>query len=81
MASLYLRQDSTFIWIRFKGANGAWKNASTGYRQDNIGDRKQAKQLAKEKSLQEMASKPVNPGRCWRRRKLKTALAGCMSRF
>jgi hypothetical protein len=65
MASIYQRADSPFIWIRYKDANGAWKSANTGYRQDNIGDRKQAKQLAKEKSLQEMATKPVNTGRCW----------------
>jgi hypothetical protein len=65
MASLYLRKDSSFIWVQYKGENGAWKSASTGYRHDNIGDRKQAKKLAKEKSLLEMANKPVNTGRSW----------------
>jgi isoleucyl-tRNA synthetase len=31
---------------------GAWKSANTGYRQDNLGDRKQAELLAKQKSLE-----------------------------
>ena len=51
MASTYKREDSPFIWIRYKSGSGAWKSANTGYRQDNIGDRKQAAQLAKRKSL------------------------------
>ena len=59
MASTYKRADSPFIWIRYKSDSGPWKSANTGYRQDNIGDRKQAAQLAKRKSLEEMANKPV----------------------
>jgi len=59
MASTYKRADSPFIWIRYKSNSGAWKSANTGYRHDNIGDRKQAAQLAKRKSLEEMANKPI----------------------
>jgi len=59
MASLYNRSDSPFIWIRYKDAAGKWASKNTGYRQDNIGDRKQAEIVAKRKSLEEMASKPV----------------------
>ena len=59
MASTYKRADSPFIWIRYKSDSGGWKSANTGYRQDNIGDRKQAKLLAKHKSQEEMANKPV----------------------
>ena len=59
MASTYKRADSPFIWIRYKSPSGAWKSANTGYRQDNIGDHKQAERLAKRKSLEEMANKPV----------------------
>lgn len=59
MASTYKRADSPFIWIRYKSDSGAWKSANTGYRQDNIGDRKQAELLAKRKSLEEMANKPI----------------------
>jgi hypothetical protein len=40
MASTYKRADSPFIWIRYKSDSGVWKSANTGYRQDNIGDRK-----------------------------------------
>jgi integrase len=59
MASTYRRADSPFIWIRYKSDAGVWKSANTGYRQDNIGDQKQAELLAKRKSLEEMANKPV----------------------
>jgi hypothetical protein len=58
MASTYLRKDSPFIWISYKSVSGVWKNTNTGYRQDNIGDRKQAEKLAKRKTLEEMANKP-----------------------
>jgi integrase len=59
MASTYRRADSPFIWIRYKSDSGVWKSANTGYRQDNLGDQKQAELLAKRKSLEEMANKPV----------------------
>jgi hypothetical protein len=59
MASTYQRTDSPYIWIRYKDAAGKWKSSNTGYRQDNIGDRKQAEQLAKRKSLEEMSTKTV----------------------
>jgi hypothetical protein len=59
VASLYNRADSPFIWIRYKDAAGNWRSANTGYRQDNMGDRKQAALLAKQKSLEEMVNKPV----------------------
>ena len=59
MASIYPRKDSPFIWIRYKDSSGKWKSTDTGYRWDNIGDRKQACLLAKKKSLEEMANKPA----------------------
>jgi hypothetical protein len=59
MASTYLRADSPYIWISYKDAAGKWKSKNTGYRQDNIGDRKQAERVAKAKSLEEMSNKPV----------------------
>jgi hypothetical protein len=59
MASAYKRTDSPYIWIRYKDAAGKWQSKNTGYRQDNIGDRKQAKQLVKKKSLEEMGNKTV----------------------
>lgn len=60
MASIYRRKDSPFLWISYKDATGKWKSANTGYRQDNIGDRKQAEMVAKRKSLEEMENKPLN---------------------
>ena len=65
MASTYFRKDSPFIWISFKNAEGKWRSAATGYRQDNFGDRKQAEKLAKQKSLEEMANKPVRASHRW----------------
>lgn len=66
MASTYLRPTSPFIWISCKDATGKWKNAKTGYRQDNIGDRKQGALLAKQKSLEEMENKPARvPSHKW----------------
>jgi integrase len=59
MASTYRRTDSPYVWIRYKDAAGKWKSSNTGYRQDNLGDRKQAERLAKTKSLEEMATKPL----------------------
>jgi hypothetical protein len=50
MASTYKRTDSPYIWIRYKDAAGKWQSKNTGYRHDNIGDRKQAEQVAKRKS-------------------------------
>ena len=49
MASTYRRTDSPYIWIRYKDAAGKWKSTNTGYRQDNIGDRKQAEQIGQAK--------------------------------
>ncbi|MEA3205203.1 MAG: hypothetical protein QOG92_833, partial [Verrucomicrobiota bacterium] len=65
MASTFNRPDSPFIWIRHKDATGKWKSTNSGYRQDNLGDRKQAEILAKKKSLEEMANKPVRAGNRW----------------
>jgi integrase len=59
MASTYLRADSPYIWIRYREAAGKWKSKNTGYRKDNLGERKQAERLAKAKSLEEMSSKTV----------------------
>jgi integrase len=63
MASTYLRKDSPFIWIRYKSADGKWKNANSGYRKDNPSDRRQAKLLAQEKSLQEATVRVQQPER------------------
>lgn len=63
MASTYLRPDSPYIWIRYKDATGKWKNANSGYRKDNLGDRRNAKLVAREKSLEEAKQRILTPGR------------------
>jgi hypothetical protein len=63
MASLYLRPDSPFLWMRYKDASGKWKSANTGYRKGNVGDERQADLLVREKTVQERATQRVNPGR------------------
>jgi len=63
MASTYLRPDSPFIWIRFKDATGKWKNANSGFRKNVASDRRQAKLVAQEKSLQESTTRVQQPGR------------------
>jgi hypothetical protein len=42
MASTYYRPDSPFIWILYKSADGKWKRVNSGFRRDNLADRKQA---------------------------------------
>ncbi len=59
MASTYNKPDSPFIWIRYKDAEGRWKSRNSGYRQDNIGDRKQAELEAQRTKLAEMERQPV----------------------
>jgi hypothetical protein len=63
VASTYIRPDSPFVWIRYKDTKGKWRNANSGYRKDNIGDRRQAKLVAREKTLEELASRPAQPGK------------------
>lgn len=62
MASTYLRPGNPYVWIRYKDSNGKWRNANSGFRHDNPGDRRQAKLLAKEKSLKESIERPVKSG-------------------
>jgi hypothetical protein len=62
MASTYSRKDSPFIWIRYRTPEGKWQGKNTGFRRDNPGDRKQAKNLAQKKSLEEMISKTARTG-------------------
>ena len=57
MASTFLRSNSAYIWIRYKDKSGKWRSASTGYRQDNYGEQHQAKLLAREKTLEELANR------------------------
>ena len=49
MTSTYIRKDSPYIWIRYKGVDGKWKSANSGYRKDNFGDRKQAELVVSQK--------------------------------
>jgi integrase len=60
MASTYLRPNSPFIWIRFKRADGKWYSANTGFRKDDPKAKKQAKLLAKKKSLEEAIQRPAS---------------------
>jgi hypothetical protein len=63
MASIYLRPDSPYIWMRHKDSSGKWKSTNTGYRKDNVGDKRQAELLARERTVEEHATQRVNPGR------------------
>jgi hypothetical protein len=63
MASVYNRSDSPYIWISYKDASGKWRNSNSGYRKDNVGDRRQAELVAREKTLMELTARPVSPGR------------------
>jgi Phage integrase family len=63
MASTYLRPDSSYIWIRFKDSSGRWRSANTGYRKNSGAESRQANILAKEKSLQEITSRGIAPGK------------------
>ena len=62
MASLYTRPNSVYLWIKYKGTDGAWKRKSTGYRKDNPGDQQQARKLCRIKSMEEMRDAPVQRG-------------------
>lgn len=57
MASTYTKVDSPWIWIRFKSADGKWKGKPTEYRKANIGDRRQAKLMARKMTEVELATK------------------------
>lgn len=60
MASTYTRAGSPYIWLRFKDEEGKWIGRPTSYRADNIGDRRQAKLVARDLSLKERESRPVS---------------------
>jgi hypothetical protein len=60
MASTYTRKDSQFIWMTYKDdETGEWKKKATGYKKDNLGDRRQAELVARELTRREKARKPV----------------------
>ncbi len=63
MASIYLRPDSPYIWIRYKKPNGKWANGNTGYKNGNPGERRQAQLLAREKTLEELSARIPADGR------------------
>ena len=67
MASTYTKQDSKFIWIRYKDENGKWKGKNSGYpkgnERSNLGNVRQAELLAREMTQKEMAQRPVVSGR------------------
>lgn len=65
MASTYLRDNSPFIWLKYKGDSGKWSGKATSYRQDNIGDRRQAELLARKQSIIERESAPASAGEHW----------------
>jgi hypothetical protein len=58
MASIYKRTDSSYFWIRYKDSSGKWKSAITPYRKDNVGCKRQAELLAREKAIEERATQP-----------------------
>lgn len=58
MASIYLRRDSAFVWIRRKDDRGKWIGRATEYRKDNLGDVRQAKLLARKLSAEERQRSP-----------------------
>jgi integrase len=67
MASIYTKKESKYFWIRYKGEDGKWKGQKTPYlkgnHRANLGNVKQAELLARDKTLEEMARKPVVAGR------------------
>ena len=65
MASTYTRKDSAFIWLRIKSDNGKWICKPTGYRHDNLGDRRQADLVARKLSIEERERAPASSHEHW----------------
>jgi integrase len=60
VASIYLRKDSRFCWIRLKRPDGTWESKATQYLKDNIGDRRQADLMARRASIEERENTPAS---------------------
>jgi hypothetical protein len=75
MASIYQRPDSPYLWMSYKGATGKWEHAKTRYLKDNLEERKQAKEAAFRKSIEEKLSKPRIDAGEEKDKRLKTILA------
>lgn len=65
MASTYTRKNSAFIWVRFKDERGKWKGKATGYRHDNLGDKRQAELLARKLTDEERSRRPEMQSEHW----------------
>jgi integrase len=50
MASIYTKNGSKLIWIRYKDAAGVWRGKPSGYSTENFGERRQAELLARRQS-------------------------------
>lgn len=64
VASLFTRNDSAFIQIRFRDQSGKWRSKATAYRKENNLDWKQAKALEREQSRRERETRSA-PGELW----------------
>jgi hypothetical protein len=58
MASIYHKNDSPYIWIRYKNEANKWKGKPTKYRWENFGEVRQAKLLARKQTEIEQARAP-----------------------
>lgn len=65
MASTYTRKDSNLIYLRFKDPSGKWIGRPTGYRKDNIGERRQAKLLARKMAEEQRPAGRGQAGDRW----------------
>ena len=58
MASIYHKNDSPYIWIRYKNEANKWKGKPTKYRWENFGEVRQAKLLARKQTEIEQTRAP-----------------------
>jgi integrase len=65
MASVYRRKNSKVWYIKYKTADGKWKDKSTGLRIDDISQTATAKRLEKAKTLEEVSLRPMRSGADW----------------
>ena len=50
MASIYTKDGSAVLWIRYKDESGKWKGKPTSYRAGNLGEKRQAELMARRQS-------------------------------
>ena len=58
MASIYHKNDSPYIWIRYKSEDSKWKGKPTKYRWENFGEVRQARLLARKQTEIEQTRPP-----------------------